>query len=324
MAGDLAVVLSGGGAKGAFQVGVLDELITHRGVRVDIFAGVSTGAIQALGGAMNDMPGLLDQWLTIERNSDIYRKRPLGAASALFGADSLYKATALREKLQNYADPEKLRRARRKLRVGVVNLATGNYVDIDERNPNIGDWVYASSAQPPFFEPLKSQDVDGRIEQWVDGGVRDITPLSSAMKLRPRALLVILASPPEPAREPGKTYDNLVDIGLRSVGIQTSEVARNDVGNTMLINDLLAAREMQFRKLMDMGLTGQQLAEAMLPLDTQLSRYNFAPVRILAPPVGFEAADTLEFKPAKIRAAIEAGRQAVRDQWPSLRMFLQV
>ncbi len=45
MPNQLAVVLSGGGAKGAFQVGVLDELISNRGVRVDIFAGVSTGAI---------------------------------------------------------------------------------------------------------------------------------------------------------------------------------------------------------------------------------------------------------------------------------------
>ena len=51
MARGLAIVLSGGGAKGAFQVGVLDELIVRRGVKVDVFAGVSTGAIQALGGA---------------------------------------------------------------------------------------------------------------------------------------------------------------------------------------------------------------------------------------------------------------------------------
>ncbi len=49
MAGGLAIVLSGGGAKGAFQVGVVHELVVNRGVRLDIVAGVSTGAIQALG-----------------------------------------------------------------------------------------------------------------------------------------------------------------------------------------------------------------------------------------------------------------------------------
>ncbi len=324
MPNELAVVLSGGGAKGAFQVGVLDELITNRGVRVDIFAGVSTGAIQALGGAMNDMPALLDQWLSIKRNSDIYRKRPFGVAGAIFGADSLYDARAIKKRIQKFADPEKLKRTRKKLRIGTVSLATGRYVDITEKNPNIGDWVYASSAQPPFFQPLKSRDTDGTIEQWVDGGVRNITPLSSAMKLRPRALLTILASPQTPAPEPGKTYDNLIEIGLRSVGIQTSETAANDVGNAMLINDLIAAREAQFRKLTDLGLPASQISATLMPLDIQLSRYRFAPVRIIAPDPNFQDADTLEFNPKKIRIAIEAGRQAVSDQWPSLRMFLGV
>ncbi|MEL6874835.1 MAG: patatin-like phospholipase family protein, partial [Pseudomonadota bacterium] len=151
---NLAAIMSGGGAKGAFQVGVLDELITNRNVRFDIFSGVSTGAIQALGGAMNDMPGLLDQWLSIKGNSDIYRKRPFGAVGAVFGADSLYDASKLKRRLIDYADPERLKRSRRKLRVGTVSLATGKYVEIDEKNPDIGQWVYASSAQPPFIHPL--------------------------------------------------------------------------------------------------------------------------------------------------------------------------
>src|SRR3546814_2999560 len=69
MAGGLAIVLSGGGAKGAFQVGVVHELVVNRGVRLDIVAGVSTGAIQALGVAQDDVPALLDAWLGIRGNS---------------------------------------------------------------------------------------------------------------------------------------------------------------------------------------------------------------------------------------------------------------
>ena len=59
MPGELAVVLSGGGAKGAFQVGVLDELIVNRGVQIDIAVGTSTGAIQALAVAQDDIPKLV-------------------------------------------------------------------------------------------------------------------------------------------------------------------------------------------------------------------------------------------------------------------------
>jgi NTE family protein len=324
MAGGLAIALSGGGAKGAFQVGVLDALVTLKGVRFDVFAGVSTGAIQALGGAMNDVPGLLNEWLAIKGNSSIYRKRPLGAVGAAFGADSIYDASPLKAKLNAYADPAKLKAARRKLMVGVVSLPTGQYVDIDEKNPFIGDWVYASSAQPPFFQPHKTRDANGVIEQWVDGGVRNVTPLSSAMKEKPRALLVVQASPAAPVRAPGKTYDDLIAIALRSVGIQTNEISTNDVGNAMLINDLIAAREAQFHRLTDMGLTSAQVANALRPLDENLARYSFAPIRILAPDPGFAAADTLDFNPAKIRAAIDAGRQMVLDQWPSLQVFLGV
>jgi NTE family protein len=324
MAGDLAIVLSGGGAKGAFQVGVMDALIRERAVKFDIFAGVSTGAIQALGGAMNDVPGLVAQWLDIKGNGDIYKKRPLGAAGGLLGADSVYDAKPIKEKIKAYADPAKLRAARRKLLVGVVNLATGEYRDVLENNPDIGDWVYASSAQPPFFQPLKSKDANGVIEQWVDGGVRNVTPLSSAMHLKPRALLVVLASPPKPPTAPGKIYDNLIDIALRSAGILASEVSANDTGNAMLINDLLAAREAQFRRLMALGLNPAQISGALQPLDEQLSRYSFAPIRIIAPDPGFADADTLEFKPAKIRAAIEHGRAAVAAQWPALKLFLGV
>jgi len=46
---NLAMVLSGGGSKGAFQVGVMEELILNRGVSFEIFGGVSTGALQAVG-----------------------------------------------------------------------------------------------------------------------------------------------------------------------------------------------------------------------------------------------------------------------------------
>src|SRR3546814_11802094 len=90
MAGGLAIVLSGGGAKGAFQVGVVHELVVNRGVRLDIVAGVSTGAIQALGVAQDDVPALLDAWLGIRGNRSIYKTRPLGVVGGLLGEAALY------------------------------------------------------------------------------------------------------------------------------------------------------------------------------------------------------------------------------------------
>ena len=314
----IAVVLSGGGAKGAFQVGVLDELITNRGVRIDIFAGVSTGAIQALGGAQNDMPGLLDAWLGLRGNRDVYRRRE-GLIGGLLGNDSLYDATPIRARIKAYADDDRLRREGRELLLGVVNLTTGAFRTIRENTPNIANWVYASAAVPVYFQPLVTRAADGSEEQWVDGGVRDVTPLAAALDRRPDAVLVVMASPVTPVAEPRKRYGSLVSIGLRAVELLQSEVVANDTENAALINALIATRAQQAAELGRSGLHQDVIAKILAPIDAQLRAYRFAPILTIAP--DREVADTLEFDPARIRAAIDAGRRAVAGRWGELQPF---
>lgn len=310
------MVLSGGGAKGAFQVGVMDELIARRGVRVDVFAGVSTGAIQALGGAQDDVPGLLAAWKAIRGDRDVYRDRPLGVVGGLLGADSIYDATPIRARIRAFADDARLRAAGRTLLLGVVSLTTGEYRTVDERTPGIADWVYASAAMPVFFPPLTTRAADGAREQWVDGGVRDVTPLAAALDRRPRAVIVVLASPRAPAPTPARRYGSLVSVALRSVGILQSEVVANDTANAGLINGLLAARARQAALLGRSGLAADTVARVLAPLDAELARYRFAPILVLAPES--EVAETLRFDPARIGAGIEAGRRAVAANWPAL------
>ncbi|RHW17116.1 hypothetical protein D1610_11195 [Sphingomonas gilva] len=320
MAGGLAIVLSGGGAKGAFQVGVLDELITRRGVEVDIFAGVSTGAIQALGGAQGDIPGLMAAWLALRGNDDVYRGRPLGIIGGLLGANSIYDTRPIRARIKAFADEAKLRASGKKLLLGVVSLTSGEFRSIHEDTPNIADWVYASSAMPVFFPPLLTRDAQGREEQWVDGGVRNVTPLDAALEWNPRAVLVVAASPINPSPTPARLYDDLVAVALRSVGILQSEIVSNDTANADLINDLIAARETQAVALARAGVPPARAAAILAPLDRALSTYRFAPIRILAPTK--EVAETLEFDPANIRRGIDLGRKAVRDAWAMLTPIL--
>lgn len=319
MAGRLAIVLSGGGAKGAFQVGVLDELIVQRGVQVDIFAGVSTGAIQALGGAQDDVPGLLAAWLALRDNRDVYTPRG-GIVGGLLGNDSLYDARPIRARIKAFADETRLRASGKRLLLGVVSLTSGTYRTVAENAPGIADWVYASSAMPVFFSPLRTRAADGAEEQWVDGGVRNVTPLDSALEQRPRAVLVVLASPMTTAPAAGRNYGDLVAVALRSVSILQSEVFAGDTANASLINDLLAAREQQEIALTRAGLSLEARSQILAPLDGALVKYRFAPIRIIAPDV--EVAETLEFDPANIRRGIDAGRRAVAAQWSSLQSVL--
>ena len=316
MAGSIAIVLSGGGAKGCFQVGALEELVLNRHVDPQIYCGVSTGSIQALGGAMNDIAGLRDVWLSLRKNSDVYSKRFLGILGGLFGADSIYNADAIHRKIVDYADEQKLLASGKKLILGVVNLQSGEFLEIRENTSRIGDWVYASCAMPFFFQPM----TDSAGGQWVDGGVRNITPLGAALDLNPNAVIVILASPTHIVPPPPKSYGNLLSIAQRAVGILTNEVFRNDIDQASLINDFLAARKEQAVRLEAAGVHGAQFQQVMAPIDQVTGQYRFAPVLTIAPAA--EVCDTLEFDPATISAGMAAGRKAVADAWPLIAPLL--
>ncbi len=316
MATRLAVVLSGGGAKGAFQVGVLDALVNERGVSPSIAVGTSTGAIQALGVAQGDVAGLVRTWLGIKGSRDIYRERGGVAGAVILGEKALYDTAPLRRLLKAFADPAKLAASPVDLRLGVVSLQSGEFRTIDKSVPGIHNWVYASCAMPVFFDPLQTSDR----QQWVDGGVRDVTPLGAALELNPTAVLVVRASPTSRS-ETKKVFGGLIPVGLRAVNLLQSEVSRNDLANTALINDMLAARDQTFTALEGAGVPAAEASRILLPLDTQLAKYRFAQVRVIEPEEEFS--DTLEFDPARIRRAIDAGRAAVERQWPTLERLMR-
>lgn len=319
MAGRLALVLSGGGAKGAFQVGVLDELITNRGLKVDTVVGVSTGALQALGVAQKDVPRLLAEWLAIKGNSDIYKKRLLGAAGGFLGSDAIYNTKALRRLIERVTDEARLRASGIRMLAGVANLGTGEFKTVSEQTPRIHEWVYASCAMPLFFDPYETVDASGVRQQWVDGGVRNVTPLSAALELDPDAVLVIRSSP-KPKPGPARTFPNLIKIGLRAVDILQAEVSANDTEVAELINDLLLARDAQRAAVAAAGIGGPAAEAILKPLQEKISKYHFVPIHVIEPEVEFS--DTLEFDPDRIRTAIAAGRKAAADHFPALASML--
>src|SRR2546429_1840077 len=82
-----ALVLSGGGARGSWQVGACQHLIVERGLWFDVIAGVSAGAVNAATLAQARDPDELAAelehlravWLGLRGSRDVYRRRWLGA-----------------------------------------------------------------------------------------------------------------------------------------------------------------------------------------------------------------------------------------------------
>ena len=156
---------------------------------------------------------MVAQWTSIKGNKDIYAERPLGVVGGLLGANSVYDAKPLRKLIKAFVDEPKLKASGIKMLLGVVNLGTGLFRTIDESVPGIENWVYASCAQPPFFEPLVTKAADGTKEQWVDGGVRNVTPLDAALEQFPRGVIVVRASPKPQVGKP-RIFPDLIKIGL--------------------------------------------------------------------------------------------------------------
>ncbi len=321
MAGGCAIALSGGGAKGAFQVGVLDELIQARGVEFETAVGTSTGAIQAAAVAQDDIAMLLDFWTGISGPGDIFRKRAGALLAVLFGKSSIYSVGPLRNLLREAFDDEKIRKTGKNLRLAVVNITDGELRIIGENADNIADWVYASSAMPAFFPPLESRSEQGIMEQWVDGGVRDVTPLDAALAERPRSVLVVRAGARPQGDEP-REYEGLVNLALRSIEIQSREVSENDLKNVNLINRLLTAESHQQRELQALGLGETEIARVMRPFRSEIERFRLVPTMVIEPPS--DLYDTLEFEPDLIAQNIERGRVHVRENWTEIARFLCV
>jgi len=331
-----ALVLSGGGSKGAFELGVVDYLVNDRGLDFEVIAGVSTGSLNAVvlaqgagaSGIRTEVAALKDLWFGIRSNDDIYTSRFLGKILAFISKNSIYSSDPLRTKLEKSVSPSKLTASGKDLRIGAVVLESGDYVTADQKNPSILSWALASSSMPVFFPPVS---VDGVTA--VDGGVRNITPLKDAFEalkaraarptgpkgrgaadpdldLDPDEMYVVLASPlgiPE-AAGPWKTG---IDVAKRAVGILTNEIFRSDLERAFTVNQAvmfyasLQARlagtlgEAEARKILD------SLSFPFRPPD-----YRYVRLRTILP--DREYSETLTFDPKLIREAFEGGREAAR------------
>ncbi|PAX06535.1 patatin-like phospholipase family protein [Sphingomonas lenta] len=310
----IAAALSGGGSKGAFQVGVLAEL-EDIGVRVDAFAGVSTGAIQAMAGAMEAVPQLVADWSSIRRNRDIHFRRLLPIVSK-------YNSDALLERIRRFANANGP--VKRPLRVGVVSLQSGEFRLIDGLGmepDQLARWVYASCMVPVEYAPVERERYVRDTTQWVDGGARTVTPLAVAAAFEPRGVLMIRAHPTPTVAYDGRRFGTILDIGKRAIDVLQSEVSLNDMAGLELGNAFHAMRERIESGLASCG-APPDVAE-MMRCELDRLADDFGLVRVFPIRPEHEYSATNNYHPIDIAAAIEAGRRTVDAQRAAILDFVR-
>ena len=204
------LVLQGGGALGAFELGAIEWLLDN-GLAPDVVSGVSIGAINAavLAGSKRADPREELRGLWADLTTPAFPPPLDGANSqvSLFGNPgmyaprldyfnlprwtSLYETSPLRATLLKHVSFEKLgprnfdrpiaERAPR-LILTATNLVSGRLDRFDSRELQLTpEHVAASGSLPPSFPMTTATGPSGRGMPYWDGGLFDNTPLSKVI-----------------------------------------------------------------------------------------------------------------------------------------------
>ncbi len=287
-----ALILSGGGARGAFQVGVWKYLHEKKWIP-DLISGTSIGAVNAAA-IVSGMPveRLIHLWTT-HRRAEIYRFQLLKFFAAILFKRRLrpmLDTDQMREMISRNIDLAALRQSPTEVVITAVNILTGRLHLYNNQEITI-DHLVASGAMPILFP---WQYIDG--EPFWDGGVMANSPLFTALDRGVDEVIVVLLSPVGHVSMPFPgTLSNSLELvfeHLLSGSYQTTLSVINQIrGGDRSISSFLGVGR-------DHG----------VPTDKQSRIIAVAPSRML----GFRS--LLNFSTRQARQLVEEGYRNARDQ----------
>lgn len=239
---DTAFVLGGGGALGAYQAEVARRIAPS--FNLCGITGVSVGALNGSILAQKDTEKLKGIWKET-RKSDVwsgghtpwrYLNLILGRKLGLYSSDPLY------ENIKRYFNPNDVEIP---FQAGSVNLESGEYVEYnidadikytEKEIKRARKFVCASAAIPGAVEPIK---VDEDRTMMVDGGIRNMAPISDALDFDPDNIIVILnISTREDFLSNQESPSHIFDVGMSAIETLINETTINDIQTARKINDI--------------------------------------------------------------------------------------
>lgn len=211
-----ALVLCGGGSRGAVEVG-LYRAVVELGIGVDFVLGSSIGAVNgALIAAGLSAAEIEARWRSL-RTRDVIGSR-WQLLRLLTGASSVFSNRRLRELLLNVLPARSFDELRIPLAIVATDLESGEAVVLDR-----GDLVEAiltSTALPGLFPPIARE---GRM--LVDGGLSNNVPIDLAVERGAERIIGMLCSCAKGL--PGRP--GLVSVLSQSFSLATNARFRCDV-----------------------------------------------------------------------------------------------
>jgi len=329
--GQIVLVLQGGGALGAYQIGAYRAL-QEAGVEPDWVIGTSIGAINAsliAGNAPEERMDRIDEFwsrmqhdpwtellaawpimgplgsnlMTIMRGIPaFFRPNPrafLGVHVPLEPESAGYYDTSpLARTLSELVDFERINERKMRLTVGAANVRTSEMRYFDSRNMDLDiRHVMASGALPPAFPAVR---IEG--ELYWDGGILSNTPVEAVFDDNPRQNSLIFAV--HIWNPQGSEPDTIWEVLNRQKDIQYSSRAVSHITRQKQIHRLRHVIAELVRRLPEAERKTQAIRE--LAGFGCLTRMHV--VRLLAPPIdGEDHTKDIDFSGRGIRRRREAG-----------------
>ncbi|AZQ58337.1 patatin-like phospholipase family protein [Maribacter sp. MJ134] len=194
-----ALVISGGGSKGAFAGGVAQFLIQESGKKYDLFVGTSTGSLLISHLALGKVDKIKEIYSnvnqkTIFNNCPFVVRKKYGIneisinhwnvlKNLIRGKKTFGESENLRDLIRNsltVAEFKELQESNKDVVVTVSNLSLNQveYKSIDECTyDEFCDWIWISSNYTPFMSLVRKNGCE-----YADGGLGSIVPIEEAIK----------------------------------------------------------------------------------------------------------------------------------------------
>lgn len=331
--GKTAVVLSGGGAKGAYEVGVLKAL-RAQGIEPDIWCGTSVGSFNAaMAAAGRPLAEIESVWLNL-RTRDVFRPRvdprdllsmdlraPIRLAyhsavsvgsflaetlrhggrwwEALDLDDFLVDTSPFENLIRTNVDIHALHRSERVLCIALTRLkpAGASPLELVDGPSVTHRHIMASCSLPLIFPPV---ELAGGV--FCDGGVVMNSPLKAAIDRGADEIFVVDLTPP-----PAEYLQGTLPLAYQVLSAQFGETLRRDIAYAHDLNRHFLA---EFRK--GRLSSGELEIERMEPgsEDVRTSRYRYLRIHVVRPASDLGGLEGfLKFEPENSRRFIEYGEQ---------------
>ena len=193
-----ALVISGGGSKGAFAGGVAQYLMKNKGKEYDLFLGTSTGSLMVSHLALGLLDELKELYTNVNQKS-IFSNNPFKIKKVdgekvisirhlntlwnfLNGRKTFGESKNLRSLIKRNIKKEmydEIRKKNKEVVVTVSNLTTSQveYKSIQECSyEDFCDWIWGSCNYIPFMSLLEKNNY-----QYADGGFGALVPIREAI-----------------------------------------------------------------------------------------------------------------------------------------------